>query len=923
MRPAWRLSTSALSARPSRTVLLSLAVALSAALIAAVACAMASANASLRAQVESQLGTGEARLRAAGTGETFDAALAERVAALPGVERVTPRLSGELAIIYRGEGLAPAKDGGDGFVRTPLLASTGVLAIGTDLDREATDRGLTLVAGRLPSGPGEIAIDAMTAERLSWSFARSGEFLAGIALTGKLAEHLQTEPIDVPESTADASEADRINAAQGVRPGDTVEVRRGGLLNRFREGTDVTVVGIVKPPPLGGRPQAYMPIDTLGMLTDKPDQLSEIEIDLASDVDPEAWVETHRDALPETTLLATTERITSGLEKNMASSQLGFVLASVLSFLSAAFIIMTGLTTGVAEQQRALAVLRCIGARRRQLGQAQLLLGLMVGVAGAAVGVPLGIGIAAAIVWYFRDQVPGGLAIPPVSIAVASVGSVIAGLFGAAWPAWQAARLPPLKALAARAMPATSRGVAIATAFGLGCLGLMIVIVGLPANGQFVFWGYATVGLPAMFVGYFLLGVPLTMLLAATLGPVLTRAMRLPPAVLRRSIAGTPYRHGFTAGAMMSGLGLMIAIWTNGTSMMRDWIGRIEFPDAFVSGLALDQETIDIVRDLDFVEGVSSIGLQPVETDAFGVHALQRYRTTFVGFEPEPFFKMTTLVFEEGDPAEAERRLIEGGAVIVAREFRVAKGLGAGDTFVCRHDGKEYEFEIVGVVTSPGLELVSKFFNVGAEVVDQSLHAVFGSRDDMIELFGNDKVQMIQMDLADDISDEDAIIRVREALVGQPVLDVGSGRKIKQQIVGFLAGSLVIFTTVGIGSMVVAGLGVANLIIAAIEGRKYEFGVLRAVGGARSLLTRLVLCEALIVGVSAGIIGTAIGLQGAWAGRRLYGMLLGIELTGRVPWTAVLIGWSFVLGIALLASAPAVLRLNRLGPRELLASVRG
>ena len=41
--------------------------------------------------------------------------------------------------------------------------------------------------------------------------------------------------------------------------------------------------------------------------------------------------------------------------------------------MSAAFIIMTGLTTGIAEQQRGLAIIRCIGGTKAQLAQAQLL----------------------------------------------------------------------------------------------------------------------------------------------------------------------------------------------------------------------------------------------------------------------------------------------------------------------------------------------------------------------------------------------------------------------------------------------------------------------------------------------------------------------------------------------------------------------
>jgi hypothetical protein len=61
----------------------------------------------------------------------------------------------------------------------------------------------------------------------------------------------------------------------------------------------------------------------------------------------------------------------------------------------------------------------------------------------------------------------------------------------------------------------------------------------------------------------------------------------LPPTLLGRTVAATPFRHGFTAGAMMAGLALMISIWINGGSVLRDWLAKIEFPDAFVNGFRL------------------------------------------------------------------------------------------------------------------------------------------------------------------------------------------------------------------------------------------------------------------------------------------------------------------------------------------------
>jgi putative ABC transport system permease protein len=923
-------------------VLLAVAVALSTALIAAVACAIASVNKAVDVQLARQLGTAEVRVRAGGSGASIPAGVLDAVRALPGVAGTDPIVQRPVSIAFETRLARRAESGSTIVEQSTLRASAVVTGAQASSPRV---RDLRLIVGRLPDRDDEVVIDALLAERLSgaWAGAERVGGAGGTFPTGRV-DYLRLPPAEAGSSgdAAPPGDAPGYNAAVGVRPGDRVTAVRGLTLGAVRETGDllrgldfgralrslslreeVTVVGIAEPPPLGGRPQAYGSIALAESLA-PGDGLTEIGIDLQEGVDAEAWTEAHRPALiaayGQTILVQTTERITSGVDQNLASNRVGFVLASILAFLAASFIILTGLTTGLAEQQRSLAMVRCIGGTRWQLGQAQLFTGAVIGLAGGVVGVPLGIVMAWALVSVFHERVPEGLAVPAWTLALSAAGAVVSGLIGALWPAWRAATLSPLEALASRARTTSGRAVRIVSACALAGLAVGAASVTLPPDGQWVFWSYAALGLPLMFIGYFLLGVPLVLLVARALGPLVSVVLRLPRRVLVRSVEATPTRHGLTAGATMTGLAMMVALWTNGGAFMRDWLGRVQFPDAFVSGIDLPPEALRRVAALPFVEGTCAVAMQAVEADAFGVRGLTSYKTSFVAFEPDPFFDMVNLDFVEGDEQTARRRLDEGGAVIVAREFRVAKGLGVGDTFTCRGpDGTEHAFEIVGVVTSPGLELVSKYFNIGEEFVDQALHAVFGSRADLSARFGSDAIQLIQIDLADSVSDTEAIERIRKELFGFGVLDAGSGRQIRAMLLDFVRGGLMVMTSVAIGAMIVASLGVANLVVAGIEARRYEFGVLRAVGGSRSLLARLVLGEALLVGITASIIGTLLGLQGAWAGRRLQEVLVGIELTGSVPWGAVAAGWAFVLALTLAAAVPAVVRLTRRPTRELIA----
>ncbi|MDX2132750.1 MAG: ABC transporter permease [Planctomycetota bacterium] len=949
MRPAWRLAISSLSARGSRSALLAGTVALSAALVAAIACAMNSVQVSARAQMHQLVGEADAAIAPAGRGQLLRASLLDEVRAWPGVAGAQGVLKSPVTVTASYDVLEP--DGAGGARRAPRERSVTALAFGHQPGAEPP---LDLLEGRLPSAPGEIVIDATLAAFLS---AAAGDSATMFDLPGRVGgqrTHLTGPHPSLPERVGALDEAARLNEQVGVRVGDVVEVSRrvlpdvdlskvrgdpekaaafaratgvgvpldalGGLLRR---PVELTVVGVAKAPPLGGRATLVATIETVESITGSKGRLSEIGLTVAPGVDPDALVAAHRESMPRGVLLRTSAKVSSKLDENIEASRLGFLLATTIAFFSAAFIITTGMCTALAEKRRELGVLRCVGASRGQLAQSQLLVGLLIGGMGALVGVPLGVGVGAGLVEILQTQIEVSLHVPAWGAGLALGGAVVCGLIGAVYPAWSAARVSPLQAMAARSEPARAAGVRRVLVAGLLLAGVPLAIVTFTTDGQVRFWSYVFLGLPTLFLGYFLLAVPGLMAVTAACGPLVSRVFALPPHLLARTIRATPYRYGFTAGSMMMGLALMVSIWTQGGAVQRDWLDRLTFPDAFVTGFDLDEAARQEIERIEGVTGTCAITIHPVETDAFGVRALQTYTTAFIAFEPEAFFRMVNPVWVQGDRDTATRRLNEGGAVIVAKEFMIAKGMGVGDTFVCREEGNEHRFEIVGVVTSPGLEVVSQFFAVGENFADQSVHAVFGSRSDLRERFGVDAVHLVQVELADDADDERVLGEIRTRLADAGILDVGSGRQVKDAIRTFVKGGLLAFSLIAVVAMIIAGLGVANLIIAGVTARQFEFGVLRAVGAHKHLVTRLVLGEAALVGLTAAFVGTIMGLQGVYAVQRIDQLLLGVELRLRPPPGPIAMGWGITLAMTLLAAAPAVLALARKGPRELLAAMKG
>ena len=874
MRAVLLLSINALAGRASRTALLALAVSLAAALVAAVACALTSVNGAMAFRVTKALGRADIQITHVGE-ERFDGSILGAIEAHPDVRVLAPKLS------------APVTLKG----RTGLQQQATMIGLGLDPAREYEIVDMPLAEGRRVEAAGEVVLSDLYADKLG-----------GV----------------------DPDEPDPLAAP--VTIGEKVDIVRWGA------PIELTVVGIMQPDPLQAlsAPGAYMAIETLEEISGHRGQLSMVQIIVNEGVDPIMAAE-RLGALPEIAdrrdgdelLAEPTERITSGINDSMRASNFGFLTASVVAFLASAFIVLTGMTTNVVERQRELAVMRCIGADRLRLAISQMTVGGVIGAMGAAVGTPLGIGLAWVIALLFPERLPNGITVPMHGVLTSVGGAVIAGIAGSIWPALRAARVSPLKAMAVRAEVPPKGRVGIIGLIAVICLVGHLTIVHTIDDGQTLFWAYVFAGVPLLMTGYFMIGVPVVVIVARLLHRPISVLLRLPPSTLVNSTTGRPVRNGLTASALMFGLALMVAVWSTGSSILKDWVGSIEFPDAFVHGwLGLDETSRDRIEELPFVKGTCAITLHKVEDDTFGVQAIQPLKTTFIAFEPESFFAMTNLHWIAGDPAYAQQRMSEGGAVMVAQEFQTAGGYAVGDMYTIKHEGEPVEFEIVGVISSPGLDLVSKYFDIGKEYAERALHSVFGSRDDLKRVFNNDEIHLIQIGLEGDITDEEATEQIRASL-DNALLVVGSGREIKDDILDIGQSTMQLTTIVAIGAMLMGCFGVVNIVIASIDARRFEFGVLRAVGGEPGLIARLILSEVFLIAVTACILGTMMGFQHSLAVKRLYELLAGLLLTLRAPSITLITGWSLTILITVISVTPLVIRLSRRHPRELLGAVKG
>ncbi len=869
MRALWPFARRSLLGRRGRTALLIAAVALAASLVVAVTSGMRTAQASLESSLARAMGATDARIvhRYA---QPFEASLLDEVRTWPGVARATGRLSGSITL----ENQNATDDAGRSFRAT-------VQCRGVDPREDAFFREVEIESGRRIEAEHEVVLDPQSAKALR------------------------------------------------AKPGDTLRIAR------FGKPITVTVAGVYKRPILGAlqRPLIEIDIATLADATRHAGTLTGISIALdknagksqadGAGADVEAWCKTNATRVREPLMCEPAERVRTGLDKQAAAAELGTLIATMIAFLSCAAIVATGMTTALLEELREMGIARAIGATRAQLFGAQLVVGSAIGVIGGLLGVPLGVGLVSILAWWYRDILESGVAFDARGAWIAVAGAVASGVLGGLFPAYRAARISPLEALSIRARAPRARAIVLSSLAALACIGVWSLGL-LPESRETRFWMYVLCGLPLIHVAWFLLSVPITIAVARAVGPLLERALAIPRGLLVGSVLRMPWRLGFTAGALMVAVSILVSTRSNGDAIIRDLRERVRFADGFVfctSGLSKDEQA-RIARIHD-VEGALPIGYLPLRIagdQVFGVKGMGPSNVVCVGFNPRPFLEMNRLDWLQGTPEAAIPRLEQGDAILVAPEFLVARGIGVGSKIRLGSGANEADFEIVGVVTAAGLDIATQTFGMRQIYMEQAVSCVFMDFAAVERHFDTRDAYIMQLRLKPGISEED------EKRLGNAVSDAvpgavfSSGRSIRGFVEEIGGTVLAITSAVALAALALAAIGVGSVVAAGISARTREFGILRAIGGSTRVLVALVLGETIIVALASLISGSILGVQLAWMGVGLYRDFAGLRLQWVFPGASLAVGAVVVVAVALLAALPAVVRLARKPARELLAS---
>ena len=335
-------------------------------------------------------------------------------------------------------------------LRTPAGGLALVEARGLDLTDPMTHGIGSVVDGRAPAGSREVAMTAQAAETL------------------------------------------------GVRVGDTVR--------SFDDTADWRVVGLVRFPGAYGRIVAYRPGDLPGLtaiepaarqwLVDTPTELTWPQVqrlNAAGILADSRSVQLHPPA--ELAASADDDPSRDGFTGEDAEETGSVALLAGLGVLEVILLAGPAFAVGARTRQRELALIAANGGTPAHLRRVVLADGVVLGAAGAACGVALGVGLA----WFGRpfseryvfQTYPGGFRVFPAALLAICAAAVVTGVLAALVPAATAARQPVVAALTGR------RGMVRSRRRWL-MLGLVMVAAGS---------GIATVGAWRGSIGLILLGL--------------------------------------------------------------------------------------------------------------------------------------------------------------------------------------------------------------------------------------------------------------------------------------------------------------------------------------------------------------------------------------------------------------------------------
>ena len=642
---------------------------------------------------------------------------------------------------------------------------------------------------------------------------------------------------------------------QGIEVGDRIGVvTRHGVKH-------VTVVGIFSfgegGSSVGGATVVELQRRQAQQWFDMEGEVSSVSVIAGPGVDPGELAGRIEEAVPGDIKVQTAEE-NAQESADEINDQIGSFLTPALlalagaAVLVGAFIIFNTFSITVAQRTREFAMLRALGATRRQVLAIVTGEALVVGAVASAAGIGAGILFSKVLNVLFDAVGFGiprtGLTLAPRTVAIALTVGIGVTLVAALVPAFRATRVAPVVAMSGEA-PAPSRRRRRITA----AIAIVITLAGLGLAAQGLFGsGAATSRLGAVgggtvlvFIGVALAARYAVRPLAAVIGYPIERLFKTPGRLARENAERNPSRTAITSAALMVGVGLVVfvAVFAAGlkSSIGRqvDELVRAQFFVYSTDFQPFAKRTVRLARS---VEGVGTV--VPTLYDVLKVNG-EKSNVLYdivIGVDPHRLTDVYTFEWVDGDDSLLAH--LGRDETLIEEQFSKAHDVGVGDTYeVLTPSGGRATFRAVGTYRDPTILQ-------GSIASAQTVRAISPARDPVFLL----------VSVAGDADPGKVEAALERRLDAYPNLKVENRAEYQQTIEDQLNQIIYLLYALLAMSLVISLFGIANSLFLSIHERTGEIGVLRAIGATAAQLRRVIRYESVITSTIGGLLGTAIGI---------------------------------------------------------------
>jgi putative ABC transport system permease protein len=528
----------------------------------------------------------------------------------------------------------------------------------------------------------------------------------------------------------------------------------------------------------------------------------------------------------------------------------GLLIFALVAMLVSALVIYNTFAILVAQRMREMALLRCVGATRRQIFGGVLTESAAVGLTGSLLGIAAGVGLgqgALVLINRLNDRVAlTAPSLAPRTVLIGLAVGVAVTVLSALLPARAATGVAPVAALRAETEPAGGR-------FRLGVRRTVLAVLFAAAGVAIGLFGALGMdkGESAMFVVAFsgcvfflavIAGMPaLVRPLSRFAGAVPARLGGVPGRLAVANAQRAPRRTATTTIALTVGVGLMslfAVVAASGKATATKELDEqfpVQFRVATQNGEDLPPALGDDLRERPEVEQVVEV----------------RDKETKVNGEDASVTTVTASAW--GTVAKPEMKAgavsdLKPGTALVDEGTLHLPGWQVGKTLQVKTRRGVTPVKITGVY-----ELGGQF------------HGIIVPEADFARYFGAVDPAEIFVKTGDAVSADRARKAVDQAALPYPAAKVESTADFQERLEDAIDMLLMIFGGLLGLAIVIALFGIANTLTLSVVERTRESALLRALGLTRRQLRRMLSVEAVVMAVIGALTGVALGVVFGWA----------------------------------------------------------